>query len=226
MRYIMLNEEEKSNFFNLIADLRLNKNPEVIVAVKKEKQINVYKDFMKKERTEKENRDFVEKSKLLELFLKYSKLENIKSFGVGLSETETKQYKALKKEMAKSYYSIARKLLNHRHFRNYNTDMKNDLVQNAMLGALNIGKEGRNNYGVEYWIRFDINKSVNIFAFWTQQIKMFFYMALKIEYSQKNISWSNMQDMVDQFDYDAKYVHGMPHAKFNFASVIDDANDE
>jgi len=186
----------------------------------------VYKDTLKKERNEKEDRDFVDKESLYSLLCEYQELQEQKicrdANRKKMTPKQSSRWFELRNQLAISYMKIGKKLLNHPHFKGYPHEEKEDMLQTAMMKALAIGLEGRKNFGREYWTRFDSENRNNVFAFWTQQIKMFFYQYLNEKHKQINIKWDVLEAMVAQFDYDAKNIYGTPGATFHYGDVVDD----
>lgn len=174
---------------------------------------HVYKDTLKKERKTTEKRDFVNKVDLYKKVKRYQVLQRNKFKGK-LKEEDEIEYKYLRDYLILKYVAVAKKLLNHSHFRSYSDEEKEDMAMYALIKGLSVGLEGRSNYGTEYFIRFDTANRDNVFAFWTQVIKIFYYQYLNEHYRESNIKQNVLESMVEQFDYDCKNVHGCPGAKF------------
>lgn len=181
---------------------------------------NVYKDTLKKLRTIKEKRDFFDKEEMIDLLKKYCALrdsiENNEIESQEELEDLRKMKKILRDTLMEGYIKIARKLLRHTHFKYYSEEFKSDLIGDAVVKALSVGCEGKNNFGKEYFTRFDFDNRDNLFSLWTQQIKNFFYQTINEIYEQNNIKWENLENIVDQFNYDNKNIHDCPSAKFHF----------
>lgn len=178
----------------------------------------VYKDTLKKRRDRKEDRDFVDKKELYDALVAYK--------GMCYNDKEkgkvSKERKELRDFLMLHYIEIAKKLMNHTHFRNYDENKKSDLLQEALLDALSIGKDTKHpRYGVEYFARFNHEKYDNVFAFWTQQIKNFFYKFLKWEYKYINTKWESLEMFKDQYQYNCINIWDCPSAQFHYGDVID-----
>ncbi|HPB34353.1 MAG TPA: hypothetical protein PLW61_06285 [Caldisericia bacterium] len=198
--------------------LGLNDIP--VIEEKKKRVVTIYKDTLKIERKTKEKRDFVDKQDLFKKIKRYKILQRMNHRGTIQDENKI-EFKFLRDYLILKYREVAKKLTNHSHFRNYTTEEKEDMIAYAIIRALGIGIQGRSNYGVEYFVRFDPEKHDNVFSFWTQVVKCFFYQYLNNYYGEKNVKQVVLQSMIDQFEYDAKEIHGCPGAQFQLADGMD-----
>lgn len=203
---------------DIIDWLGLNDIP--VIEEKKKRVVTIYKDTLKQERKTKEKRDFVNKQDLFKKVKRYKILQRMNHRGT-IQEEHKIEFKFLRDYLILKYREVAKKLTNHSHFRNYTNEEKEDMIAYAIIRALGIGLQGRSNYGVEYFVRFDTEKHDNVFSFWTQVIKCFFYQYLNNYYGEKNVKQVVLQSMIDQFEYDAKEIHGCPGAKFQLSDGVD-----
>lgn len=194
--------------------------------VKKDGPI-VFRDTLKKERKAKEKRDFFDKELVLEILKEYCMIVEI----LENEELDTRQRDILitqRKEIRDwliiQYYHLAKHLTKHSHFRGYDEQTKKDLIQESISRAMSIGKEGKSNYGVEYFTRFNFEEHDNVFAFWTQQIKTFFYQQINENNDYKNIQEENLEIMMEQAEYDNKNIHGCPGAKGQIGDIKNENN--
>jgi len=200
--------------YELLKFLGLN----VLRKEKKSEVPIIHRDTLKKRRDKKEKRDFVDKKELFDLIVKYKELCLKDKENDELSNERLK----LRKILMINYVKIAEKLLKHTHFRKYPDDVKCDLLSESLVASLSIGKDKKNkNYGIEYFARFNHEKYDNVFAFWTQQIKNFYYMYLKKEYKYVNTKWESLEFLKDQFQYNCINIWDCPSAQFHYGDVVD-----
>lgn len=166
-------------------------------------------------------RDFVDNDKAYAIAREYRSLVNKTLKGYTLTDEEIKRKKQLREAVILTYTTMAKKLVKHSDFSGYSLHDKEDMVGEAVVRALSIGLEGHSKYGIEYLIRFNFAEKNNIFAFWTQVIKIFFYQWLNEHYGNINIKRSNMEQMVYDFEYDCDKNLGLPGVKFNFGDCVD-----
>ena len=181
---------------------------------KKEKEgPNLHGDLLKEERKVKEKRDFINKSDLYEKLKRYKVLQ-FEKFKNEIKKEDEIEYSFLRKYLIKKYSQMATKLLNHGRFRFYQQADKDDMFQDAVLKALNIGMKGKSNYGREYLCRFNFDKHNNVFAFWTQMIIMFFFQYLNSGTEFSDMKQFVLRDMVANFESE----WGLP---FYFGDCVD-----
>jgi len=182
--------------------------------------ILVSKTFLKKEREKSEDGDYQDKEDLYRNMVKYHKLRDIVR-KMKDSIEEKKEMLDVRKYMLERYYLQAWKQTNGKWFRFLPEETKSDLVTEALIRAMNIGVEGRSNYGNEYWSRFDIENRTNVFSFWTTQINNFFFQHRKESRKQQDLKWEVLEQMKIQFQYDCINNYGCATAQFHYGSVID-----
>ena len=210
---------EQDSILSILSWLGFDK--EEIMTEEEIKRPQVYKDTLKEERNVKEERDFVDKKDLYKKMKRYRVVQRAKHKG-RLKEEDILEYKYLRDYLILKYLDMAKKLTNHRHFKGYDKEEKADMVSFVIEKGLGIGLPGRSNYGVEYFIRFNTDKHKNVFAFWTQVIKIFLYQYLNKYYKEKNIKQCVLEGIIDQFNYDCKYIHGTPGAQFHLGDCVDE----
>ena len=122
---------------------------------------------------------YVRNKDLLEAFRKWRKT---KKEGDHLSD-----------EILKMAMSIAERLLNHRHFRGYPKELKEDMMSNGLLCV------------VKYAKNFDPDKSNNPFAYLTQILKNGYYQVSQKEYKNQAKAISYFLENTDNVDLTNDY---------------------
>jgi hypothetical protein len=124
-------------------------------------------------------------------------------------------------ELADMYSTLIDHKVLHKSFRWYPDWFKNELKSDAYCRGMGTGvMENNKNYGIPYFLRFDIEKSEEPFSWWTKQVTNFFIQYIKDEYTEGNIKRANFDSM--QIQYNQKWArHGL---QFNIGAVIDKEN--
>ena len=214
------------------------------VPVKPEKKTPrtiVHRDVLKKRRDEQQESDTINKREIYVAVLEFKTLyKRIKKFNKIISKVKNekkkielkaevllceKMKKKIYEEISFLYINASKLLTRHHHFNGYKPDFKYDMVMDAYTRSLNIGKEGKNNYGLPYFARFKFHKNVNVFSYWQQQSKNFFYQFIMKKYQYNNDMQIQLHRIIDQFQYDAINIYGQNHARFHLGTVTDDNND-
>lgn len=165
--------------------------------IKKERKKVIHRDVLKERRDKKEKRDYADKEELYHLMHDFQRTcRRIEECG------ETEELLSRKKELQDililSYYRIANKFIKHPNFRGYPESQKQDMINDAVVRAMQIGKEGNVNYGIPYFARFNLDEYNNIFSFFTQQIQNFFLQFLNKQYAHENKKWEVLNKIINQ----------------------------
>lgn len=139
-----------------------------------------------------------------------------------LTPEEKREMKKLAEFLILEYRKIAQNACRHRSFFSYPNADKEDLVSFAVERALNIGIEGNSNYGLPYFIRFKWGEKTNLFAFWWQMVKVFFYQYLNDYYRNSNTKQEVLQQMMHDFEHETREIHGCYGVKFQLADGQDE----
>jgi len=198
----------------------------------------VHRDVLKKERKESAASDTINKEEIYLLLLCYKTMyKRIKKLKYKWSKIKNKQkrdeivieidecnviMKQYYHDISFKYIDAANLLTRHPQFNGYSVHFKEDLVMDAYTRALNIGKEGNNNYGLPYFARFNFSEKVNVFSYWQQQCKNFFYQYIMEKYRYNNDMQMELHRIIDQFQYDAINIYGQNHAQFHLGTVTED----
>ena len=214
-------------------------DPAVVETKKKERQQKkfqekkapvVHRDILKKTRNKSRSKDEINKRVLYLALMRYrSFYERLKKMRKWKQTPELiekiKSYECLMKkareDVMELYITTAKILTRHHHFVGYTPQFKYDMVLDALVKGLSIGKEGNHNYGLMYMARFNFSRGTNVFSWWQQQIKHFFYLIIGDMYKFKNNMQVEFLRIVSQFDYDAINVHGVSYARFHIGTVMD-----
>lgn len=210
-----MSNELKEELLDFSAFLGVEKEP------KMKRSRVAYKNTIKEEKTKKGKKDYVNKTVLYDGMVHYIELREKINSGNGSDDTIA-EFKKLRDTMVIKYHRVAKHLVNSFHFRLWQKADREDMVNFAVLKALSIGVEGRRNYGKEYWTRFDIENNDNVFAFWTTQIKNFFWQYVKDSLGNDDFKWDVLENIKGQFEYDNINKHGCPSASFYYNDIDED----
>ena len=169
--------------------------------IKKERKKVVHRDVLKERRDKKEKRDYADKEELYHLMHDFQRTcRRIEDCG------ETNELLKRKKELQDililSYYKIVEKFIKHPNFRGYSEQQKEDMAHDAVMRAMQIGKEGNPNYGTPYFARFNLDEYDNVFSFFTQQITNFFLQFLNKYHAHENKKWENLNRIINRHNID------------------------
>jgi hypothetical protein len=188
----------------LDVDFSVESNEEVA----DEKKLKTKEGDIVKPRNDSNNahNDYCDKTTLLQLLINYKK-EFFR---------KTRNKKEFDKSFLKlhlEYKKIAIGLFNHHDFVSIPYQVKLEMLADAICRSLDKGsKETSKNIGIEYWIRFDEKNFDNVFAYWTQQIKTFYYQFCIKEKIFNTAKHASYQRILDQMSYDNINIYGCPSA--------------
>lgn len=199
--------KKELSFLESFLDIEFEK--EVVADdVQEERKLKVKEGDIIKPRNDSNsaNNDYCDKSKLLNLLIDY-KAEFFKK------PRDNKKFNKSFLLLHEEYKKIAIGLFNHHDFVSIPYQMKLEMLSDTICRSLDKGsKETSRNIGIEYWIRFDEKNFDNVFAYWTQQIKTFYYQFCIKEKIFNTSKHASYQRILDQMSYDNINIHGCPSA--------------
>jgi len=167
----------------------------------------IHRNLEKKKRNVKNKRDYIDKHEMYENMVLFINSD--------YKDTSARKF------LVESYYLVAKKLINSKNFYMYSQDNKNDMISESVIKGLSIGKEGRSNYGIPYFARFDPNRTDNVFSFFSQMIGNFFIQYLNGHYEYENIKQSNLERMINDFECKNNYSNTAKGSKFGIGGCVD-----
>lgn len=185
----------------------LNKNEVISEPKEKKKRKKAYHNNLPKFNRKSKKSDYIDKQYIFDCFSTYQSL--IELNGLIIHRKDKEWSKKVLSIHIKKYYDIlvdnvirlVNKMSRHPNFKGYPEAFKQDLIQDCLCRMLDTGQRESNEfYGVEYFLRFDVNRSENIFSYWTQISANFFIQFIQKHYKNENIKQDSLHELISAYD--------------------------
>lgn len=188
-----------------VHDIYSNNKQQEIIEIKTRKK--AFHNNLPKIKRKSAKSDYVDKVYTFDCFVLWKNLNDL--YHIIKDRTDKEWSKMVIDKHRKKYYDIllnitmkiVYKMLRHPNFKSYSEADKQDMAQDCIMRMINTGLREENEYfGIPYFLRFNPDRSDNIFSYLTQQISNFFLQHLIKHYDHENIKQANLWLVVSDYN--------------------------